>query len=160
MIKEQAAMKRTRLWGLVLSAGLTLAAIAPASAHHSFSQTFDRNRQVVADVVVTAVRWENPHTLISVDLTDKSGKVEQWTFESFPPGVLFRKGLRRDRLKPGAHATFKGFGAADGKNFAHLSVVAFPDGESFCVQFPGAADSVGDAAYDGCTGSETGQYRQ
>jgi hypothetical protein len=152
-------MRHTRFWGLFLTVGAALAAITPASAHHSFSQTFDRNRAVVVQVVVTAVRWENPHVLISADVTDKSGKVEKWTFESFPPGVLFRKGLRRDRLKPGAQVTFKGFGAADGTNFAHLSVAEFPDGETFCVQFPGAAEPVGDAAYDGCTGSETGQYR-
>jgi hypothetical protein len=158
--KENSTMKYTGSCGLLLGAALAMVVIAPASAHHSFAQTFDRNRPVVAQVVVTAIRWENPHTLISVDLTNKSGKVESWTFESFPPGVLWRKGLRRDRMKPGAKATFKGFGAADGTNFAHLSVVEFPDGESFCVQFPGAAEPVGDAAFDGCTGSETGQYRQ
>jgi hypothetical protein len=151
-------MRQKRFCGLVLSLGLLVTAM-PVGAHHSFAQTFDRNRPVVVQAVVTLVRWENPHILISADAKDKSGKVEKWTFESFPPGVLYRKGLRQDRLKPGAQVTFKGFGARDGSNFAHLSVAEFPDGKSFCVQFPGASDPVGDAAYDGCTGGETGQYR-
>ena len=151
-------MTLKRFCGLVLTLGV-LAAAVPAWGHHSFAATFDANKPVVVQAVVTQVRWENPHILIYADVKDKSGKVEKWTFESFPPGVLHRKGLRPDRLKPQAHVTFKGFRAKDGSNFAHLSVAVFPDGKSFCVQFPGASDAVGDAAYDGCTGSETGQYR-
>jgi Family of unknown function (DUF6152) len=151
-------MTDRRFCGLVLSLGLLLAAL-PTSAHHSFAATFDPSKPIVVQVVVTQVKWENPHILIYADAKDKTGKVEKWTFESFPPGVLHRKGLRPDRLKPGATVTFKGFRAKDGSNFGHLSVAVFPDGKSFCVQFPGASDTVGDAAYDGCTGSETGQYR-
>jgi hypothetical protein len=149
-------MTHRGFWGLL---SLALLAAAPLSAHHAFAATFDRNKPIVVQAVVTQVRWENPHILVSADVKDKTGKVEKWTFESFPPGVLYRKGLRKDRLKPGAQVTFKGFRAKDGSNFAHLSVAEFPDGKSFCVQFPGASEAVGDKAYDGCTGSETGQYR-
>jgi len=97
--------------------------------------------------------------LIYADVKDKDGKVEKWTFEGFPPGVLYRKGLRQDRLKPGGEVTLKGFQARDGSNFANVSVASFPDGKSFCVQFPGASAPVGDKAYDGCTGGDTGEYR-
>ena len=65
---------------------------------------FDREKPIVATGVVNTVKWENPHTLITIDVKIESGKVEQWTFESFPP-VLYRKGLRLDRLKPGAEVT-------------------------------------------------------
>lgn len=144
--------------GLMVSATL-LATAAPARAHHSFAVNFDRDKPVVVTAVVTSVKWENPHTLIYVDVKGKDGKTEKWTFESFPPGVLYRKGLRQDRLKPGGEVTLKGFQARDGSNFANVSVASFPDGKSFCVQFPGASAPVGDNAYDGCTGGETGQYR-
>ena len=151
-------MKHEAFWGLVLSLGL-LAAAMPAWAHHSFAVAFDRDKPVTVQAVVTEVKWENPHTLIYADVKDKDGRVEKWTFEGFPPGVLYRKGLRQDRLKPGGEVTLKGFRSRDGSNFANVSVASFPDGKSFCVQFPGASAPVGDKAYDGCTGGDTGEYR-
>ena len=157
-MKHEWFLKHQSVCGLVLTLGLFAAAM-PALAHHAFAVNFDRDDPIVVQAVVTAVKWENPHTLIYVDVKDKSGKVEKWTFESFPPGVLYRKGLRQDRLKPGGEVTLKGFRSRDGANFANVSVAAFPDGKSFCVQFPGASAPVGDHAYDGCTGGETGEYR-
>jgi hypothetical protein len=134
-------------------------ASAPVFAHHGFAGEFDRNSPVALSGVVTKVEFMNPHIYFYVDVKDKDGKVEKWTFESFPPGVLYRKGLRQDRLKPGGEVTLKGFQARDGSNFANVSVASFPDGKSFCVQFPGASAPVGDNAYDGCTGGDTGEYR-
>jgi hypothetical protein len=51
--------------------------------------------------------------LIYADVKDRDGKIEKWTFEGFPPGVLYRKGLRQDRLKPGEEATLMGFRSRD-----------------------------------------------
>ena len=103
---------------------------------------------------------ENPHTLIDVDVK-VDGKVERWTFESFPPGVLYRKGLRQDRLKPGAEVIMKGFRSRDGSNFANLSLVVFPDGRSYCVQFPSGASAGASVEVPGstevCGGTDTGQ---
>jgi hypothetical protein len=93
--------------------------------------------------VITEVRWENPHTLMRVDVKDESGHVEKWTFESYPPSVLYRKGLRPNRLKPGAEVTLTGFCAKSVANWAEVSVVAFPDGESYCVPASGRPTSCG-----------------
>jgi len=155
-------MEHKAFWGLVLSLGL-LAAAMPAWAHHSFAVAFDRDKPVTVQAVVTEVKWENPHTLIYADVKDKDGKVEKWTFEGFPPGVLYRKGLRQDRLKPGGEVTLMGFRSRDGANFANLSLAVFPDGKSFCVQFPSGATAGASVQLPGsdaiCGGTDTGQYR-
>ena len=129
--------------GLVLSLG-SLTAAMPVSAHHSFAATFDRDKPVTVKAVITEVHWENPHTLMYVEVKDESGHVEKWTFESYPPSVLYRKGLRQNRLKPGAEVTLTGFAAKSVPNWAEVSLVAFPDGESFCVPASGST-SVCDA---------------
>jgi hypothetical protein len=129
--------------GLVLSLGV-LVATRHMSAHHSFAATFDRDKPVTVKAVVTEVHWENPHTLMYVEVKDGSGHVEKWTFESYPPSVLYRKGLRPSRLKPGAEVTLTGYAAKSVPNWAEVSIVAFPDGESFCVPASGST-SVCDA---------------
>jgi hypothetical protein len=155
-------MKHKTFCGLVLSLGSLVAAM-PALAHHSFGVAFDIEKPVTVQAVVTQVKWENPHTLIYVDVKDKSGKVETWTFESFPPGVLYRKGLRQDRLKPGGEVTLMGFRSRDGANFANLSLAVFPDGRSFCVQFPSGASAGAFVQVPNsseiCGGTDTGEYR-
>jgi len=120
-----------------LSSGLLVAAIS-VSAHHSFAATFDLNKPVTVKAVITEVHWENPHTLIYVDVKDEDGKVTKWTFESYPPSVLYRKGLRPNKLKPGTELTLSGFVAKSVANWAEVSIVAFPNGESYCVPASGS----------------------
>jgi hypothetical protein len=129
-------MTQKRFRGLVLSVGL-LVATCSLSAHHSFAATFDRDKPVTVKAVIAEVHWENPHTLMYVDVKDASGNVVKWTFESYPPSVLYRKGLRPNRLKPGVEVTLTGFAAKSVANWAEVSIVTFPDGESYCVPASG-----------------------
>ncbi len=155
-------MRRKGFCSLVFSLSV-LAAAMPALGHHSFGVAFDVEKPITVQAVVTTVKWENPHTLIYVDVKGKDGKVEKWTFEGFPPGVLYRKGLRQDRLKPGGEVTLMGFRSRDGSNFANLSLAYFPDGQWFCVQFPSGASAGASVQIPGtsavCGGNDTGQYR-
>jgi hypothetical protein len=66
--------------GLFATAALTLNASA-TFAHHSSSATYDRNRTVSVRGVVTEFRFVNPHSMLSLDVTDDSGKVVRWTVE-------------------------------------------------------------------------------
>ena len=98
-------MKHKAFWGLVLSLGL-LAAATPAWAHHSFAVAFDRDKPVTVQAVVTEVKWENPHTLIYVDVKDKDGKVEKLVAQrtndvSFlvPDHMLGARGNNSDHLR-------------------------------------------------------------
>ena len=111
---------------------------AAAQAHHSFVATFDANKPVNVMATVTQLKWENPHTLIYADVKDERGGVQKWTFETYPPSVLYRKGLRPSRLKPGTVVTMKGFGSKTNQYFAEVSIIELPDGDSFCVPASGS----------------------
>jgi len=89
---------RIRLAAMTL--GL-LAGTAPfLLAHHSFSAEYDSNQPVKVTGVVTKVEWQNPHIWFFVDVKDAQGKVTNWGFSGGPPGVLQRRGISRDAMKP------------------------------------------------------------
>ena len=123
---------------VILVALLCLAVTVAAHAHHSFAATFDIDKPITFKGTVAAVRWTNPHTMIDVEGKDARGQVTKWTFESLPPGVLFRKGLTRARLKAGTGVTMTGHRARSTPNFAEVSLIEFPDGERFCVPASGS----------------------
>jgi hypothetical protein len=66
--------------GLLAMAALTLNAWA-TFAHHSSSATYDRNRTISVQGVVTEFRFVNPHSMLLLDVTDDSGKIVRWTVE-------------------------------------------------------------------------------
>lgn len=123
--------------GVLLTSALLVGATA-AQAHHSFSATFDIDKPVTLKGTVSDVRWTNPHTMIDVETKDARGQVSKWTFESLPPGVLFRKGLTRARLKAGAPVTMTGHLARRTPKFAEVSLIEFANGEAFCVPASGS----------------------
>jgi len=65
-------------------AALVIALAAPAvgaSAHHAFAPVYDAQRIVTVQGVVTEFRFINPHSMMSIDVTDEAGKVVKWTVE-------------------------------------------------------------------------------
>jgi hypothetical protein len=52
-----------------------------AGAHHAFAPVYDAQRMVTVEGVVTDFRFINPHTLMSIDVADGTGKVVKWTVE-------------------------------------------------------------------------------
>ncbi|HEX4997533.1 MAG TPA: DUF6152 family protein [Terriglobia bacterium] len=83
-------------------AGLCLALVPAAWAHHSQSE-YDLRSRAELEGAVTKVEWKSPHAWIYVDVTnDKSEKVN-WSFELPSPNTLMRRGWTRDSLKPGDH---------------------------------------------------------
>jgi hypothetical protein len=126
----------------------TLAAIAlcpVASAHHSFSAEFDRDKPVMLTGTVTKVEWTNPHARIYIDVKDAEGKVVNWDFELGPPNGLMRQGWRRDSLREGHVVTINGFLSKDQPNVANARSVNLPDGRQV---FAGSSFDV-DAATPG-----------
>src|SRR5215468_11560601 len=98
---------------LVITAGL-IVATAPLLAHHSETAQFDTTKPVKVTGTVKKVEWMNPHIWFYVDVKDDSGKVTTWGFSGGPPGMLMRRGITRDALKPGDTVKVEGFRAKDG----------------------------------------------
>jgi Family of unknown function (DUF6152) len=123
----------------LLAAGLSLASTL-LLAHHSFMAEFDQRRKISMEGVVTAVKWQNPHTYFYVDVADKNGKVVNWALETGSPNSLLVRGWRRDTMKPGDHVSVRGYRAKDGSSLAAAGSVTFADGRTL---FGGQMDDGG-----------------
>lgn len=111
-----------------LAIALTLLAALPLAAHHSFSAEFDDKQPVTIDGTVVKFDFMNPHSWITVDVKDASGKVVRWAVETGSTNALFRRGWRKDSLRAGDHVTIEAYRAKDGSNTANANSVKLPDG--------------------------------
>lgn len=87
---------------LILAAFLLTA--VPAAAHHSAAM-FDHTKTVKLVGTVVQFGWTNPHSWISIDVPDASGKTERWSVECNSPNNLARMGWKSASLKPGDKVT-------------------------------------------------------
>ena len=100
-----------------------LVAVSPLSAHHSFAAEFNADKPVSLKGKVTKVEWSNPHVWFYIDVTDSSGKVNNWGIEMGSPNGLMRSGWDRKSLKVGELVTVEGSRAKDDSNNANAKAV-------------------------------------
>lgn len=115
--------------GLLAAAGLALLlATAPASAHHSFAAEYDRDKPIKLTGTVTKFDLTNPHSWVYIDVKEADGKVVSWGFETASVANLYRRGFRKDTVKPGTIVTIEGFLAKDGTHTGNAQRMTLPDG--------------------------------
>jgi hypothetical protein len=85
-----------------------LLCVKNVSAHHSFSAVYDDTRTISVTGVVTQFRFVNPHALMSMDVTDDTGKVVKWTVEFAGRLNLSEVGWTADSVKSGERVTVTG----------------------------------------------------
>jgi len=95
-----------RRWLLTLTATVAISG-APAFAHHSLSD-FDGSRRVNLEGVIAQFHFVNPHPFIVIDVTDRSGAVQQWHLEMDNRWELSDIGMTKDTLKPGDRLVVSG----------------------------------------------------
>lgn len=66
-----------------------------AWAHHSVATEFDVKNCRDFTGTLTRIDWQNPHMHFVMDVTDASGKVESWTFQSYSTLTMRRAGTER-----------------------------------------------------------------
>ena len=121
---------RTALVTLSLAA-LGLAAV---SAHHSIQAQFDINKTIMISGTVAKVEWINPHSYLTLNVKDDTGKVQKWAFEMASAGQLRGTGLSRaDRggLKLGDEVTVTALASRDGSPTALAQEIKVADGRVF-----------------------------
>jgi hypothetical protein len=126
---------------LAMFCGLLLLAI-PVLAHHSATAEFDSSKTFTVKATLTKLEWVNPHVYMYADVTDESGKVIPYSFETGPPGNLRRAGVVRNMFNVGDVVTIEAAVAKDGtKHLGLLKAMHFADGHT--IVFGSAADSEG-----------------
>jgi Family of unknown function (DUF6152) len=119
-------------WPLAVTVFCSLAAVAPALAHHSFSAEFDGSKTIVVKGVLSKVEWTNPHIYLYLDATGPNGKLQRYTFSSGPPSMLHKAGIRKSDFKIGETVTITGAPAKDGTQLlGWLKMIKYPDGHVF-----------------------------
>jgi hypothetical protein len=117
-----------RLAGVTAAAAVGLLATSPTLAHHAFATEFDVNRPVSLEGVVTKVELINPHSWITIEVTEESGEKAEWMFEGGSPNALVRRGITRASVPIGSALIVSGYQARDGSNRAVGRDVTFADG--------------------------------
>jgi hypothetical protein len=116
--------------GIVSVCGLVLWA-APISAHHSFDAEFDAKNCKDFTGTLTKLDWQSPHPYFYMDVKDSSGKVSNWSFQTYAPITLRRNGTERQVFVEniGKEVWVRGCLAKNGKsNYAAAGTMKFPDG--------------------------------
>ena len=114
----------------LLTAGYLAIASLPVRAHHSVAM-FEEKKTITVEGVVKEFQYTNPHSWLLVDVTDKSGKVTTWGFESEGPSTLQRAGIRPSALPVGTKLTVTGRPMKDGRPAATWEYAVTSDGTKF-----------------------------
>ncbi len=115
-------------------AALLVSATATVAAHHSLPALFDTTTDVTVTGEVTQFEFIAPHGYIHVNVADEAGVQVSWELETYPPGMLIRKGLTPATLQVGETVSAVGYPARDGRPLMRLLVITMPDGEERQIQ--------------------------
>ena len=107
-----------RLGRMALLAGLSSAALA-AHAHHAFTSTFDVGRSIEIEGRITALAWQNPHVLMTLEAAD--GTV--FEVESQAKNLLERTGVDPSMFAPGTRVALAGYPARRGNGIFALNAL-------------------------------------
>ncbi|PYS02647.1 MAG: hypothetical protein DMG15_28240 [Acidobacteria bacterium] len=77
-------------------------------SQRNFSTTYDSNRQVKLQGIVTRIDWVNPNAFLFIDTKDASGIVTNWAIQFGNPLDLERSGGKRSALHIGDAVTVEG----------------------------------------------------
>jgi len=112
--------------------GLALVPVAvPLSAHHSWPVS--QSRLVTVKGTVTALAWENPHPMITLEVRGDDGKTEKWLIGGPALTRMEANGWTKTTVKPGDVITGVGYQFADGQKIIRLERVVLPDGKEMNV---------------------------
>ena len=85
---------------LFMAAAVTIALGPNAWAHHTHAH-YEAERTVVLNGTVKQFEWTNPHSWLTLTVTEASGQSKDWLLEARAPASLSRNGWTQTSLKPG-----------------------------------------------------------
>jgi len=102
-----------RITALAALAILCLAG-ATASAHHGQFGAYMMDETIKLDGLIKAVRWENPHVYVTLDVRGASGP-ETWNIELSSINTMDEYGVKREAIQPGERIVVTGHRRRDTK---------------------------------------------
>ncbi len=93
----------------LLIATLSIGAPSTASAHHSVGAWFERGGVQEIEGTITELRWQNPHVLFLVEVSDAGGESSVWEIETFSISGIQRWGITEDLLRVGERVRVSGW---------------------------------------------------
>ena len=127
----EVSMRISSVFGAAaMISGLFLLA-TPSFAHHSFVAEFDGKNCRDFTGTLTKLDWQSPHPYFYMDIKDASGKVGNWSFQTYAPITLRRNGTDRQLFieNIGKEVWVRGCLARNGKeNYAAAGTLKFSDG--------------------------------
>jgi hypothetical protein len=123
-----------------------VAAAAPALAHHSFNM-FDMRpeAEIVLQGVVKEWAMINPHSWLTITVTNPDGTKTDWSFEGAAVAQLIPKGITIETYKVGAKVTVVAGPLKDRRAGGVLKFVQHADGT---YTLPNDAGNIGQDALD------------
>jgi len=100
-------------WFFILMLIVASMSGVPAYAHHSFAGTYIEDQSVKLEGTVAEFNIRNPHSFISIEVTDKEGKTTRWGGEWGGVTQLSQGGINRFTLKIGDKIIVEGAPARD-----------------------------------------------
>ena len=110
---------------------MLVSAAMPLAAHHSWPINYDR--LVTVKGTVLAVRWDNPHPMMTIAVQSGDGRTEKW--EIGGPAIIrmVANGWAKTTVKPGDVITGVGYQFSDGERIIRLEHVILADGKEMRV---------------------------
>jgi len=109
-----------------------LATSVGAYAHHSFSATYDESKTVEIKGKVVVFQFRNPHSFVTVEVTDANGRKVRWGIEGPGSTQLANSGIQNDTLRYGDEVVVSGSPSrTPGENKLRMRTMKRPDGFSF-----------------------------
>ena len=118
---------------VLLLVGAALVVGTAASAHHSYSATYDTSQRMTLDGKLVQFVFKNPHSFVTIMAPDSKGVARRWSLEWSGTGQLSGQGVTRETLKPGDVITGIGYQFLDGSQIIRLERVIFADGKEMLV---------------------------
>jgi hypothetical protein len=95
---------------------------------------FDTGSTVTVSGEVTEFQFISPHAYILMNVVDDTGERISWQIETYPPGMLIRKGLTPGTVQPGQTISAAGHPALDGRPLMRLLTITMPNGDEKQIQ--------------------------
>jgi Family of unknown function (DUF6152) len=110
----------------------TLATSVGAYAHHSFAATYDEAKTIEIKGKIVVFQFRNPHSFVTVEVTEESGKRVRWGVEGPGSTQLANSNIQNDTLRYGDEVVVTGNPSRNpDEKKLRLRTMKRPDGFSF-----------------------------